>query len=191
MVTPATERKRAKDRARLAELGIDLVERPRSAHAKFHNVSATYKGERYDSAGEAQYAQRLDLMAAAGEIADWERAKAIAVATCGKCLASPGRPCLSAKGVEIEAFHRERVTYKPDFYIVGVKPTSMTTLKPIPTGYFLDYKGSTITETAAWRIKVRLWRLYIPYELRVAYSDGAEKVVCTGNDAIQERLKNG
>lgn len=191
VVSAATEKRRAKQRERLAELGIDLHERPRTGRNKFHAVSATYKGERYDSSGEAEFARSLDLLAQAGKITDWERPKAIAVERCPKCLALPRDPCIGPKGEPIETLHRDRISYKPDFYIVGAQPTPMAVLPPVPTGWFVDYKGSEITETAAWRLKVKLWRLYIPFELRVVYKDGTEKVVCTGNEAIQERLTHG
>lgn len=188
-VSAATAKRRAKQRERLAGIGIDLHERVTTGRNKFHAVSATYRGERYDSAGEAEYAQGLDLKMMKGEITDWERPKPVAVAACGKCLALAGEACIDAKGRHLETFHKERITYKPDFFIVGTKPTEMLTLRAMPTGYYVDYKGSRITETAAWRIKVRLWKLYVPHELRVAYGDGTEKVVCTGADAIQERIR--
>lgn len=191
MVTPATERKRAKEKARLAALGITLIEKPSSGYAKFNNVWALYKGEKYQSAGEAEHAWRLDMLALAKKITDWERPKAIAVEACIQCLAGPREPCKNAKGLPIETLHRDRLKYKPDFYVVAAEPTDMMTLKPMATGYYIDYKGGEITETEPWRIRVRLWKLHVPFELRVAYRDGTEKVVCTGNDAIQERLKNG
>lgn len=189
MTTAATEKRSAKQRERLAALGIDLHEKPRTGRNKFHAVNATYKGERYDSAGEAEYARDLDLAVSAGNITDWERPKPIGLATCGKCLALPGEACLNAKGEHLEGFHKDRITYRPDFYVIGAKPTQMAVLPPMPTSWYVDFKGSKITETAAWRIKVRLWKLCIPFELRVVYASGEEKVVCTGNEAIQERLK--
>jgi hypothetical protein len=42
---------------------------------KFRNVPALYGGQRYDSTGEAEYARRLDLRKAAGDIRDWRRGR--------------------------------------------------------------------------------------------------------------------
>jgi uncharacterized protein DUF1064 len=157
-VSAATEKRHADQRARLAERGIDLHEKPRSSRSKYHNVTAYYKGQRYDSAGEAEYARMLDLGCAAGSITDWERPKPFVL------LDAP-KP-------------RDRVTYKPDFYVIPKAGMS----------YYVDYKGSAMTETASWRIKVKLWKQKIPFELRVAYPNGEEKVVCTGDEAIAARL---
>lgn len=166
MVTPATVKRRAAQRERLSGLGIDLHEKPKGRN-KFHNVPATFRGERYDSAGEAEYAQKLELMRVAGEIADWERPKPIILLDAPKA--------------------GDRISYRPDFYVIRNAPTEFAALKPMPTGYYVDYKGSRATETPLWRVKVKLWRQKIPHELRVVYPDGSEKIVATGNEAIQER----
>lgn len=154
-LSKAVQRNRAKVQERMAALGIQLrgmtyPDNPSAGGPKFHNVKAFYKGESYDSAGEAEYAARLDLRCASGEIVDWERPKPIVLLDAPKA--------------------RDRVTYRPDFYVIP----------NVGFGYYVDYKGSRITETAAWRIKVKLWKQNerLP-ELRVAYPTGEEKVVCS------------
>ena len=64
-----------------------------------HNAKPTiYRGQRYDSQGEARYARDLDLLLAAGKIASWCRPKPIML------INGPTRD--------------RRVTYKPDFFVV-------------------------------------------------------------------------
>jgi len=141
---------------------------------KFHNVKVFYKGQQYDSAGEAEYAWRLDQRVKAGVVADWERPPSSALTACPTCAASVSDACQDKKGRPLSSFHKDRITYRPDFYVIPIDGHS----------YYVDYKGARITETAAWRIKVKLWKLAIPFELRVAYATGEEKVVCTGDDAL-------
>lgn len=137
--------------------GIELrAKSATSPRAKFHNVKAVYGGVTYDSAGEAAYAWKLDQMVKRGEIVDWERPAALVLVDAPKL--------------------RERITYKPDFYVIPSSDSEYS--------YYVDYKGSRITETAAWRLKVKLWKRAIPYELRVAYPNGEEKVVCTGQESF-------
>lgn len=118
--------------------------------SKYNQIKTVYLGERYDSLGEAEYAFKLTQRQLAGEIRAWNRPPAIVLVN----ASSP----------------RDRITYKPDFEI---KPLNGPAI-------YVDYKGSHVTETAAWRIKVKLWKRNIPFELRVAYPTGVEKVVATG-----------
>jgi hypothetical protein len=129
----------------MTALGIDLTFSDTTS--KYHNTRATYRGEQYDSAGEAAYAAKLDLRCKSGELIDWER---------------PG-PMILVDGDK----PRDRITYKPDFYVIPAEGNS----------FFVDFKGSRITETEAWRLKVKLWKKAISFELRVAYPSGEEKVV--------------
>jgi len=139
----ALRKARLEQRARQIDAGL-LPSKP----GKFHNVKTVYRGERYDSIGEAEYACKLDQMEKAGTIAYWQR----------------GTPMVLVDAPRA----RDRITYKPDFWIMPTTGWS----------YFVDYKGSRVTETAAWRIKVKLWKQKYPTdELRVAYPDGSEKVV--------------
>jgi hypothetical protein len=118
-------------------------------------LKTPYKGETYDSKGEAAYAWFLDQKVKTGQIVVWMRPKPIVVLDASRA--------------------RDRVTFKPDFWVVTSGGYS----------YYVDYKGSTQTETAAWKLKVKLWRRAVPFELRVAYPDGTEKVVATGNDVLE------
>jgi len=45
----------------------------RKTKTKYNNRKHTYNGNRYDSAGEANYAKKLDLLKKAGEIKGYER----------------------------------------------------------------------------------------------------------------------
>jgi Zn ribbon nucleic-acid-binding protein len=191
MVTRATALRRAKVEERLANAGISLVNRQSAGRNKFNAHAATYKGEVYDSAGEALYAQRLDLKCKAGELTDWWRPDKIGLTACVTCGVEPGARCRDKKQCVIKSMHQCRVTYKPDFCVIGAQPNmeAFAALKPIPTSWYIDYKGSAQTETEAFWIKVRLWRLAMPYELRVAYPDGSEKVVATGKEAIEFRIQ--
>lgn len=154
-----TAAKRAELRARLTALGVELAVVDKLAggkrEGKFHNVKATYNGETYDSAGEAEYAWKLDQRLKAGEIVHWERPSAFLLLDAPKA--------------------RDRITYKPDFWIIpapaGDSPRDYT------WSYYVDFKGSHITETTAWRMKVKLWKQTVPFELRVAYPDGSERTV--------------
>ena len=145
---------------------------------KYHNIRTPYKGHMYDSKGEAEYAMKLDLRVAAGELVDWANGQAIAVDDrCMACNARPGEPCRGPKG-PMAGFHRDRMTYTPDFEVYP-KEGRM---------YYVDFKGlgrsgKRVTETPLFRTKVRQWRKNIPHELRVAYRTGEEKVVATGNEA--------
>lgn len=68
-------------------------------------------GEVYDSAGEAAYAQRLDMLKAAGHIKDWRRGR---------------------EWVLVEApKKRDRICLRPDFEVT----------RPDGTLYVLDFKG--------------------------------------------------
>lgn len=168
----ARERREALLRAHGIELRAAGVV-PGSGRAKFHNVKAFYRGQQYDSAGEAEYAWKLDQMVSASTVADWERPKPLALIDCAKCGAKAGQPCVDKKAAVITSLHADRITYKPDFWVIPMEGAS----------YYVDYKGSRITETAAWRIKVRLWKLNIGLPLRVAYPSGEEKLVCAGEVA--------
>lgn len=124
------------------------IEQPKATRKnKFNSVRTTYGGERYDSLGEAEYAHRLAQMKLAGTIKDWGRPK----------------PHILIDGAKA----RDRITYQADFWVIPL-------VGPL---FYIDYKGSRITETAAWRLKVKLWRLNISDELRVCYPDGTFKIV--------------
>jgi hypothetical protein len=148
----ALRKARLEQRARLLLTAGDEYEKwlteQRKKTGKYHNTRTIYKGERYDSLGEAEYAWKLDQMEKAGTIAFWQRGTTMVLVDAPRA--------------------RDRITYKPDFWIMPTTGWS----------YFVDYKGSRVTETAAWRIKVKLWKQKYPTEeLRVAYPDGSEKVV--------------
>lgn len=130
---------------------------PRSSRAKFHNTRCTYNGMTFDSLGEAEYAHKLDLLVQSGEVVAWEQPPPVVLVDAAKA--------------------RDRITYRPDFHVIPREGWS----------YYVDYKGSRITETAAWKLKVKLWRQNVPFELRVAYPGGEEKVVCTGDDSANDR----
>ena len=56
------------------EAGAPGMTRPAVARPhKYHAKRTAYAGAWYDSAGEAEYARRLDLLKAAGAIHDWRR----------------------------------------------------------------------------------------------------------------------
>jgi hypothetical protein len=155
MVTLRTSQRRAALNARLKALGIEQ-QIPKPGRRKYANTPAIYNGQTFDSAGEAEFAMKLDLMKQAGVVLDWWRPKPMV-------LVDAVRP-------------RDRITYRPDFAVLYAS-------KPGTTVY-LDYKGSRITETEAFRLKVKLWkRAYPDLELRVVYSSGEEKVVCAGTGA--------
>lgn len=130
---------------------------------KFHNTPTVYKGQRYDSLGEAEHAHVLDQKLAKGEIIHWERPKAIVLVDAPRA--------------------RERVTFKPDFWVIPADRPGNLSAESYVYSYYEDYKGSTATETAAWKLKMRLWRARVPFELRVVYADGSHKVVATGEVA--------
>lgn len=147
MPTAATKKRHAEVEARFAAMGITLV--PGRA-GKFNNKWAVYRGERYQSAGEAACAAHWDTLLKLRQIKDWTRPKAV---------------------VLIDALTvRNRVTMKPDFLVTPL----------IGPGIFYDYKGSTHTETAVFKLKVKLWKMYVPDELRVIYPDWTEKVLAPG-----------
>ena len=64
---------------------------------KYHARRTAYGGAWYDSAGEAEYARRLDLLKAAGAIHDWRRGGEWVL------LDAPRR--------------RDRITLRPDFEV--------------------------------------------------------------------------
>ena len=121
-----------------------------SAPRKYHQTAAFYNGERYDSQGEARYAQQLDVLKAAGKIRDWSRPAAL-------ILLDGPTP-------------RSRITYKPDFRVEY----------PDGRVAYYDYKGSKVTMTQAWRLKSKLWNQTQEHQLRVVLSSGEEHVVATG-----------
>src|SRR5438105_2898174 len=93
----ATKQEAIQDRARLIGAGIVFKKR----RGKFNSVSTTYNGERYDSLGEAEWASKLDLRKAAGDIVDWWRPKPIVL------VDAP-----TARG---------RITIVPDFFVQMTK----------------------------------------------------------------------
>jgi len=70
MVTAATKKHHAEVEARFAAMGITLVPGKRN---KMGNRTAYYRGEKYDSCLEAEYAAHLDLQQKLGVVIDWER----------------------------------------------------------------------------------------------------------------------
>jgi Protein of unknown function (DUF1064) len=69
-----------------------------SGGSKYGNVPTEYRGQVYDSRGEAAYARRLDLLRAAGAIRDWRRGGVWVL------LDAPRT--------------RDRITLRPDFEVV-------------------------------------------------------------------------
>ena len=179
------KRERLERRAALIGAGIEVAKA-----GKFHNAKTTYNGVAYDSLGEAEYAAKLDMLRKTGAIVDWERPKPVVVDDrCLTCGAVPGEPCRSPKtGKPMATYHQPRMVYTPDFYVVAAELSpGLGVLSPSPHGYYVDYKGSRITETPLWRRKVIQWRKNVPHELRVAYPDGTEKVVATGLECFGGR----
>lgn len=139
----AAKQDKLEQRARLINAGVEIT---RKRRGKYNQVRTTYKGERFDSLGEAEHAHQLDILKQNGDIFDWCRPRAIVL------LDGPK--------------FRDRITYKPDFEIWDKSGH-----------YYVDYKGSHITETAVWRLKVKLWAHSQTTELRVAYPSGEERIV--------------
>lgn len=145
---------RLAQRARLIDAGVV----PSKGKNKYNRVKVQYKGEMYDSLGEAEHAASLDLDLSLGRITAWGR---------------PGPIILLDAPTP-----RGRITYRPDFWTLPLNASKV---------YYTEFKGSRVnpktgkrstpTETEAFRIRVKLWQRFIPYELRVVYSDGASKVV--------------
>src|SRR5262245_57532387 len=99
---------------------------------KYHARRTEYCGQWYDSRGEAEYARRLDLLKAAGEIHDWRRGGEWVLLD-----APPG------------GGRRDRITLRPDFEVW-----------PAPGRLEVrDFKG---VETAVFRLKVRLFKHRYP-----------------------------
>jgi hypothetical protein len=168
-------RLRLERRAALIGAGVAVGTR-----SKFSSVETTYRGMTFKSLGEAEYAAKLDMLVKAGEIVDWEQPRGVPVDDrCLICGASARLPCRTKTGSEMVGFHKQRMTYQPDFYVIPRQGYS----------YYVDYKGrdkrtgKTPTETPIWRRKVIQWRKNVPFELRVAYPDGTEKVVARGDEA--------
>lgn len=78
---------------------------------RYAAVRTEYAGAVYDSRGEAEYARRLDLLKAAGQITDWRRG------TPWVLLDAPRRA--------------DRITYRPDYHV----------WLPGGDFYVLDFKG--------------------------------------------------
>ena len=129
---------------------------------KFNAINTTYRGEKYASLGEAECAAWLDWRVAAGELVTWER----------------GRSFVLQKGKH----GVDKLTYKPDFYAIPVAPQDGGVFRrPFDGGYWIDYKGGHITETEAFKIRVKLWRRNVRRELRIVTKnrDGwQERVIC-------------
>lgn len=153
----AAKQNQIEQRAKLIGAGVVFKKR----QEKFRSVWTTYNGESYQSLGEAEYANKLDVLLRAGKIVAWERPKPMVVFA-----------AINSK---------DKITYKPDFLISIDKNYS----------YYVDYKGSQVskktgkrrtpTETDAWRLRVKLWKeMYPTLELRVVYSDGVEKLISSG-----------
>jgi hypothetical protein len=98
---------------------------PVTAPRKYRNLPSMYKEEKYDSKGEAAYAQHLDYLVAAGQLAWWQR----------------GKPVALLPEVETKA---DQITYRPDFVI-----------SPAPDGEtgWVDYKG-VLTQVFRLKVKL-------------------------------------
>lgn len=142
-------------------IGAGIILPTTKRRNKYNQVRTTLNGVKYDSLGEAEYASKLNLRVQSGEIVAWTRPPAIVL--------------LDAPTV------RGRITYKPDFQIWPNLSDRF---------YYVDYKGSKITETPTWRLKVKMWAQKIPHELRVAYPSGEEKTVCPARSTSQSYLNN-
>jgi hypothetical protein len=138
--------KKLEQRAESIGATIELGKR----RAKFNQVKTTYNGQRYDSLGEAEFAQKLDMRLAGGTIRAWSRPAAIVLVNA---------PTL-----------RGRITYKPDFRVKELDGSVR----------FYDYKGSHITMTQAWRLKTKLWNVTQSDPLYVAFPSGETQLVASG-----------
>jgi hypothetical protein len=164
------EARRLRLERRAALIGAGVEVGPRN---KNRSVRTLYRGEAYDSLGEAEYAAKLDMLVKAGAVVDWERPARMAIDDrCLTCGATARLPCRSKTGSELAGFHRPRMTYKPDFYVIPKYPEP---------SYYVDFKGRILR---GWNRTVTQWRKNIPFELRVAFADGTEKVVATGNECL-------
>lgn len=169
----AAKQRRLEDRARL--IGAGIIQPKSARRNKFNNVKVVRNGIQHDSLDEAEYSAKLDLMQASGQILRWERAKTFVLLDAKRAI--------------------DRVKYTPDFEVwpmpkfdghVSKGQTSGTSEFPLPQPYYVDVKGSRVnrktgkrrtpTATQAFSIRVRLWRAVVPFELRVFYSDGVEKI---------------
>lgn len=146
--------------ARVSAIGANLT---LSTNNKYNALNTTYRGERYASLGEAECAAWLDWRVAAGELVAWER----------------GRTFVIQKGKR----GLDQLLYTPDFYAIPVESQDGGVFKkPFDGGYWIDYKGGHITETEAFKIRVKLWRRNVRRELRIVTHSKREgwkeKVVC-------------
>jgi hypothetical protein len=98
-----------------------LLEKPN----KYRNLPSEYRGEKYASRGEAGFAQHLDYLVAAGQLAWWRR----------------GKPVALLPDVEERAW---QIRYTPDFVI-----------SPAPDGDtgWVDYKGM-MTQVFRLKVKL-------------------------------------
>lgn len=108
--------------------------------SKYRARKTEYGGQTYDSAAEAQYAERLELRRLAGDIRWWTRAAPIVLV--------PGK-------------RKDRITYKPDFWVVGADGS----------GWFVDVKGVVLP---IFRIKLKLLRHVRP-DIRLLIVDAGGK----------------
>jgi len=161
---------------------------------KWHNVPTEYRGQTYDSAGEAEYAARLDLLLSARRILWWDRPGEMVVDDqCVTCGARWGEPC-TYRGKELKTIHKPRLKLKPDFYVIPLEGES----------FYVDYKAldrktqKPIT-TPMFNRKVIQWRKNCPWQLRLSYKPKGskkgdmhfeEKVICTGEEARLEHASS-
>lgn len=166
MPTPASQRRKAlaqlarqnRQNKRFEAIGahpLVLIDANALNGNKFHAVKTVYRGHTYDSIGEAEFAAWLDRAFAAGAIASWEVPKRILLLDAPKA--------------------RDRVYIEPDFYIVPLGNAF---------SFYVDYKGSRVTETPVFRLKVKLWKQTQAQPLWVVSPDAAGnwtwKVVAPG-----------
>jgi hypothetical protein len=113
--------------------------------SKYGNVATVYDGQVYDSAGEAEYARRLDFLKAAGHIQDWRRGEPWTL------LESPtGRK-------------RDGITYTPDFHVWDAQGGfSVVDVKGVETAVFR-------LKARLWRA------VYPTVPLLVVRADGSER----------------
>lgn len=117
---------------------------------RFNNRRTEYRGQVYDSADEAARAAMLELLRMAGKIERWER---------------------GAKQSLIDLGPGKRVTYKPDFIVIGKEGQRWA--EDVKGTKNKDGRTVAITVTREFRIKALLWETRFPnLPLRVVNRDG-------------------
>lgn len=118
------------------------------SRGKYNAAKTTYRGEVYDSRGEAERAMALDFLLAAGEIDSWTRGRSRVLAP----------PCAKPGGGRDRA-----ITYKPDFEV-----------RKGEEFWCEDFKGRS---TEGFRLRLRLWwRVYPTVKLWIVRADGTRSL---------------